>query len=261
MNENNILDEMQEEVVVLQAETEVSEEIEEVIEETEVEEVATPKQSKEENAKYAAARREAESERKEAERRAAELEEKTKQMQKQLDSLVNATKLYGYEGSPEEISDQLIASQREITPEEVKREREQREKEIESIVNSHPAVLQAQTLAMQVALEKELQEIQKINPEIRSLNDLQGNPEFDELVIKNGVSLSKAYKLTYKQPTLPKENTKEHLTGINTGDKSNDGLVDIPQSELGYFKDSFPDEPMSKLKERYNRILKRQKGE
>jgi len=122
-------------------------------------------------------------------------------------------------------------------------------------------VLQAQTLAMQVALEKELQEIQKINPEIRSLNDLQGNPEFDELVIKNGVSLSKAYKLTYKQPTLPKENTKEHLTGINTGDKSNDGLVDIPQSELGYFKDCFPDEPMSKLKERYNRILKRQRGE
>ena len=33
MNENNILDEMQGEVVVLQAETEVSEEIEEVIEE------------------------------------------------------------------------------------------------------------------------------------------------------------------------------------------------------------------------------------
>lgn len=261
----NVFDETQEEVVDSpeDAEEEIIEEEydeEEIDEDDDSEEVATP-QSREDNSKYAAARREAEAKERAAEQKAAELEAKSALMQKQLETLTQATKLYGYEGTPEEISDQLIAAQRDITPEEVKSEREAFDREIEQRINSHPAIKNAANLALQTAMDKELQEIRKINPEIKSLADLQGNSDFDDLVINHGVSLSRAYKLTHKSQSLPRENTKEHLNGINTGDKSNDGMVEIPKSELEYYKESFPDEPISKLKERYNRVLKRQRGE
>lgn len=265
MYEDNVLNETQEDVVDLQEDAEdevIDEEVidEEYEEDDESEDVASP-QSQEDNSKYAAARREAEAKERAAEAKAAELERKYQESVRQLEAITEATRLYGYEGTPEEISDQLIAAQREITPEEVKFERESRAKEIEGLINSHPAVQEAQRLALQNEIDRELAEIRKINPEIRTINDLKGNEDFDDLVIKHGVSLSRAYKLTYKSESLPKNETKEHLQGINTGDKSNDGMVDIPQSELAYYKESFPDDKPAKLKERYNRILKRQRGE
>ena len=92
----NVFDETQEEVVDSpeDAEEEIIEEEydeEEIDEDDDSEEVATP-QSREDNSKYAAARREAEAKERAAEQKAAELEAKSALMQKQLETLTQATK-------------------------------------------------------------------------------------------------------------------------------------------------------------------------
>jgi len=255
MNEDiNTLDDVQESAVEIQEAEEVTEELEQTEEVTEsTEEVATPKQSAEENAKYAKARREEKA-------RADALAKEKAELEAKLNLLEKAVKGYGYDGSAQELADQLIAAQREMTPEQVKAEREARESEIQNAVSNHPLVAQAQAQMAQFALEKELTKIRMINPNIKSLDDLEGDPKFDKLVIEHGVPLSEAYELLHPQHKAQKD-TKSHLTGINTGDVASDGMVEIPSSEIGFYKENFPDKKPSELKEIYNRIIKRQKGE
>lgn len=256
MNEDiNTLDDVQESAVEIQEAEEVTEELEPTEEVTDsTEEVATPKQSAEENAKYAKARREEKA-------RADALAKEKAELEAKLNLLEKAVKGYGYEGSAQELADQLIAAQREMTPEQVKAEREAMEAEIQNAVSKHPLVAQAQAQMVQLELEKELTKIRRINPNIKSIDDLAGDPKFDKLVIEHGVPLSEAYELLHPIHTKTTKDTKAHLTGINTGDVASDGMVEIPSSEIGFYKENFPDKKPSELKEIYNRIIKRQKGE
>ena len=89
-----------------------------------------------------------------------------------------------------------------MTPEQVKSEREAREAEIQNAVSKHPLVAQAQAQMAQLSLEKELSKIRMINPNIKSLDDLEGDPKFDNPVINHGVPLSEAYELLHPQHKL-----------------------------------------------------------
>jgi hypothetical protein len=115
MEDFNVLDDTQETVVESQEpETDTSEVTEtgedidaptnEVVEETQ------PRQSAEENAKFAAARRQAEAE--------------ARAIKAQNERLLQALEGYGYKGSPEEIADALIAQQQGISTEEARAQRE-----------------------------------------------------------------------------------------------------------------------------------------
>ena len=53
-----------------------------------------------------------------------------------------------------------------------------------------------------------------------------------------------------------KPNDKEHM--IPAGRHRNSGLINIPADEVEVWKEAYPDEPMAKLRERYNRVLKLQ---
>ena len=263
--DNNVLDETQIDVVDQSNEADTPEITEEVVETTDTiggedaegestGDVATPrKQSAEDNAKYAAARRKAEAEKAQAEKDKAELET-------QLRALERAVKGFGYTGSIQEIADQLEAQQREMTPEQVKNERELREAEIQKAIENHPAIKQAKLTQIETALARDIAEIQKLNPTIHSLEDLEGDAELEELV-RHGINLAKAYKLVHPTPKQVKPDTKSHLTGINAGDAASDGLVEIPSNELAFYKEQFPEKKPAELRDIYNRILKRQKGE
>lgn len=72
-----------------------------------------PSQSEDENAKYAAARRQAEAQARQAEEQARLLEEQNQR-------LLGALGAYGYEGSPDEIADMLMAQTRGISEEEAR---------------------------------------------------------------------------------------------------------------------------------------------
>ena len=112
--DENTLNDVQETVVESEEVTNASEATETVEETSEVKEEPPAKvQGADENAKYAAARREAET--------------KAKALEAQNKRLLDALKGYGYEGSPEEIADNLIAAQSGITPEEAKQQREAEE--------------------------------------------------------------------------------------------------------------------------------------
>lgn len=83
-----------------------------------------------------------------------------------------------------------------------------------------------------------MRQIQLVNPNVKSLDDLQGEPEWGinavaMAKIQSGGTLADAYKEVHKLRTpTPHVDTKSHLNGIGGSGVSPDGLVDIPSDEL-----------------------------
>lgn len=163
METENTFNDVQEPVVEVQeADTSEVAETEEPTIETKEEPVkAEPvakAQGQDENAKYAAARREAEA--------------RARTLENQQRTLMNALKVYGYEGSPEEIADNLIAMQNGITPEEAKVNREAEERnEMEKAQTSNELAFY-KDIAIKKLMEDDLRTLQEIHPEVNSLSEL-----------------------------------------------------------------------------------------
>ncbi len=197
-------------------------------EEPEIDEVATHQQSWAENQAAAAARKAAETEaRKTAEENARLIAER--------DTLLQALKGYGYEGSAHEIADAITASRTGQTAEAVRQAREEKERALDEMINNHPAVKQAQHLADLVVqqrnreiLNSELRNIQKINPEIKTLADLKNLGEQQEVfdtLVKGGMHIDKAYQAIAERPAKSrKPDNRSHITQVNGG-VSGEGTV------------------------------------
>lgn len=163
METENTFNDVQEPVVEVQeADTSEVAETEEPTIETKEEPVkAEPvakAQGQDENAKYAAARREAEAEK--------------KRIESQQKRLMDALKVYGYEGSPDEIADNLLASQQGITPEEAKAKREA-EEQAEAEKSKVQGELEFyKELAVKKLMDDDLHSLQEVYPEVKSLSEL-----------------------------------------------------------------------------------------
>lgn len=250
--------------------TEVSEVEEESTEPTEVEE-STPEtevQTAEENARYAAARRRAEQEIK---NRDAEFARRFKDYQ-----------------NP--ITHKPILSERDYfealdAQETLKRNEELRSKGVdpqmfEEMVSrqvaNNPAVLQAQEVMTafqhaqaQSTMENDLKAIQKLNPDIKSADDLVKDPSFGAVLgyFNNGLPMPEAYKLanfdkllannnaSAKQKAINNMKGTQHLNPTDGLSSGEGGGVDIPADELNAWKKAFPEASMKELKEKYNRSL------
>ena len=203
----------------------------------------------------------------------SKLEEEQKRTAKEMALLRNALRAYGYDGTPEEVADALTAANKEITPEQAKAERLAQEKLIEDAVNNHPSVKAAHELieqqrrtAVQTMLKEDLEEIRKLNPEINNIADLANLPEANVInaLVKDGMRYADAYKTVrnLEKPKKSKVDTKEHLKGIGGADGEEEAtLVEIPKSEREWYQKVFPNLSYPQLREKYNNILKRQKGE
>lgn len=202
-------------------------------------------------------------------KRDAEYQELQKQLNErpETDRLMSALYQYGYEGSPEEIADALESQRTGMTIEEVKAEREREKALLDERLNNHPVMQQALTVLEQqnhiqqkMAAERELDKIRKINPEIKSMQDLvdMNDEVFDALVSSGKMTLSKAYAAVHKTKQISKVDTKEHLQTVGGGEAGSGELIEIPKNELEYYKDAFPEDSPKQLKIRYNRIQKRQ---
>lgn len=250
--------------------TEVSEVEEESTEPTEVEE-STPEtevQTAEENARYAAARRRAEQEIK---NRDAEFARRFKDYQ-----------------NP--ITHKPILSERDYfealdAQETLKRNEELRSKGVdpqmfEEMVSrqvaNNPAVLQAQEVMTafqhaqaQSTMENDLKAIQKLNPDIKSADDLVNDPSWNAVLgyFNNGLPMPEAYKLanfdkllannnaSAKQKAINNMKGTQHLNPTDGLSSGEGGGVDIPADELNAWKKAFPEASMKELKEKYNRSL------
>lgn len=157
----------------------------------------TVKQSQEENAKFAAARREAEA--------------KAKQIEAENKRLLQALNQFGYEGSASEIAD-LIEAQRTQKPiEQVRAEREYQEQQQIKELQTQQELEHYRSLAMQSMVQQGIDKINKAFPaaNIKSINDL--GEQFVKLV-SAGLDEVEAYEVMQTRKART-EVSKPPITG------------------------------------------------
>ena len=130
-------------------------------------EVVKPVQSQEDNAKYAAARREAERQLQ------AEREEKAR-LEAANQRLMQALKGYGYEGSPEQIADQIEAARTGRDINEIRVEREMYEQQMLEKQRIEAELNELKNFKYSKLIEEDIATIKKAYPDanINSIEDL-----------------------------------------------------------------------------------------
>lgn len=206
----------------------------------EASEVADPTktygQSAEDNARFAAARRQAERELK-AERERFEIE-RSSIAENAIASLGITDPESGKAIRTKADYDKFIARQNENALRDAARKIGMPEGELNDLVNNLPLVKQAQNAARQaeeaaakIKIDKQIEEISKIDPSIKNIGDLMEMdtfPQFDKL-IKMGHSFVEAYRYANidkearrtadksRQATLNSINSKNHLMSTLSG--------------------------------------------
>lgn len=162
MEDFNTFDDVQEQVVDAPETEPDTSEVAEVGEDINVPtteaEPSAPVQSAEENAKFAELRRKYEAEQ--------------KAIKSQNDRLMAALSQYGYEGSPEEIADALMAQTQGISQEEAKAQREAQEKAETERLQMQSETEFYKKIAIEKLMNDDLKTIQSVYPEVKSLNEL-----------------------------------------------------------------------------------------
>lgn len=223
---------------------------------------ASHQQSQEDNHQYAAARKAAEQREHAAKAEAQEAREQVKILQ-------NVLREYGYEGTPQQIADALEASRSQRTIEEVEAERLEREQYLNEQIANHPDVVRARELAQSIITQRnnelianEIRNIQRVNPEVKSVADLRNLGEnqeyFDFLVKEKGLHIDKAYEkvmqLTSPQKSV-KRDTRESIQTFNGSEGAN--VLDISKEEEALCMELNPGLTREEIRKYYNKYNKK----
>jgi hypothetical protein len=166
MEDFNVLNDTQETVVESQETEATTSEVTETEETETVVEETRPRQSAEENAKFAAARRQAEAE--------------ARAIKAQNERLLQALAGYGYDGSPEEIADALIAQQQGISTEEARAQREAIEAENAKYNQLQSEVETYKSLAIEKLKSDDLAKLKSAYPEDKEVQKLKSIDELGD---------------------------------------------------------------------------------
>jgi len=198
--------------------------------------------------------------------RIAELEaiaEEKQTFESQFGRLQSVLGELGYEGSAEQIADMIEAQNRQITPEQVRFERETQEKAIKEAVQNSPEFIHAQEmlkvqtqLANEAMFNSQLAKITQLNPEIKTLADLTKMPDsdvFDGLLATGKYTIDTAYKrLMEIRGTKPKStDTKSHLQTV--GGSSNGNYDEVPSDVMEQYKLFMPNATDKQIREHYRK--------
>lgn len=181
--------------------------------------------------------------RKQAEQQARAAEEDARRARAETAMLQEALRQFGYDGSPQEMADAIEAARSQRTVEEVAAERTRREEELDEQIANHPDVIRAREIAQAIISQRneemftrELANIKRINPEIKSLLDLQNlgadQDYFDFLVKAKGMHIDQAYKEIQRgRQATQKERLEDTRAGIQTfnGAAGGKSLADVPK--------------------------------
>lgn len=148
---------------------------------------------------------------------------------------------------------------------------------IEKIIEQSPLMRQAQAVIEQNKqfeaerqLQSEFAEIQKLDPTIKTMNDI---PNLDSIqnMVASGMTLLNAFKVANfdvlverkaagaKQSAINQMKGKSHMSGVDSlANESSD--VEIPEAELRSLRDVFPDKSMADLKKLYNKTISKLGG-
>jgi hypothetical protein len=226
------------------------------------EEVANPQQSTETNHMFAEFR-------KNSEQQIRQANEQTQRAQDEVTILLNALKQFGYEGTAQEVADEIEAARSQQTVEEVRAERERMESDLNQRIENHPAVVAAKNMQHaliqqrnQEMFNRELSNIQRINPEIKSLADLRNlGPDqnyFDFLIKEKGLHIDQAYKEIFGNRTntpAPKVDTKSNVRTFN-GAANQGGVDDVPADEMKLCMELMPGASKEEIRKFYSKNKK-----
>lgn len=210
-------------------------------------------QSAEENARYAAIRRRAEED---ARRK---YEDELGAVNQQIAALC--------EGVTHPVTGQPITNMREYVDALNAQQRIAREKElkdkgvdptmIDRMIETNPVVMQAKQVIEQSkltqaenALQNDLAEISKYDPEIKGINDLSAQPNFPDILdrVQRGASLIDAYKMVNfdkfmqhtndaaRQQAINQMRGKAHLPSQPNGVATADDEVEVPAEIMSSWK-------------------------
>lgn len=258
---------------VVEPQTEDVEYEEPVEETTEVEETPEekPVQTPEENAKYAAARREAE-----ARERAVreEMQRLDAQVASQFGDYTNP--LTGERVTSVKSYFEALQAQREAQTRQEMQNAGIDPNILNSLIENNPAILQAkevlhrqQVQEFQNTVQSEMEQIHELDPSINTDMDLLNMENFAQFkgYVDRGYNFIDAFKLanfeklqnkSYEaanQAAINKAKSTSHLQATNSVSDEGKEMLDIPQDELSFWKDAYPDLSMKELKAKYNKTL------
>lgn len=244
-----------------------------------------PSQSKEENSKYAAARRKAERERDEARNDAKKAKEDAERYI--TDSIAHLGLIDPDTGAAVVTKEQFEAYKEKLSS-NAKRDLLDRtgmsDKEYQTFIDSLPEVRKAKELTAEAerksrdaelekaknAVAADLKEISAVNPDIKTLDDLVGLPNYGEIYekIKRGYSLSDAYfsvnrkeissrqAASARQAALNAVSSKGHLESSSS---RGTGGVSVPPEVIKMYREMSPGITDAEIKEHYSSYAKGKK--
>jgi len=241
--------------------------------ETEAAEPSVEEQTPEENAKFAAARRKAEQE------RDAAVAQAKADAQRSVDETIKSLGLTNsFTGKPIETKaeyDEWKRKEAEQKKGEVAEAAGMNETEFENFINNLPQVRAANQAAetawkqqQKMALDEQIKEIGKLDPSIKSLEDLMKDQEAYKAIyqkVQKGNSIVEAYKLVNfdkltaaagnaaKQAAMNAANSKDHLTATKPVGA---GSVFVPADVKEMYHQMMPDMTDAQIQEHYNRFHK-----
>lgn len=233
------------------AEEETSEgESEETSEEVEAA-TPQPEQTPEENARYAAIRRKAEEDaRKKYETEMGQMNQQIAAMCKGITHPVTGQPITNVR----DYMEALAIQQRQASEQELQ-EKGVDPAVINRMIESNPVVMQAQRVIEQsrqteaeAALQRDMEELSKINPNIKSVQELAALPTFPQMLEYmnryQGMSVVDAYKVfnygqsqqAGRQQAINQMRGKDHLASQGTGVAQADEYVEVPSEIMSRMK-------------------------
>jgi hypothetical protein len=211
-------------------------------------------QSPEVNAQFAAMRRRAE----------AEAERKFSARQAHMDAQIAAM----CKGITHPVTGRPITNMEEYVDALQIQQKQAREQELQAkgvdpsmidrMIESNPTVMQAQRVLEQTkqreaeeALQRDLADISKYDPNIKGINDLAALPNFQEILdrVSRGANLVDAYKMVNfdnfmqhtneaaRQQAINQMRGKNHLATQSQNVATEDDIVEVPQEIMARYKE------------------------
>ncbi len=145
---------------------------------------------------------------------------------------------------------------------------------IDRAIKNNPLMRQAENAIREMNLQRgnqelnrQIAEISTFYPEVKTLEDItkmETFPAFDSYV-KNGMGITEAFKLANfdalmqrgsaasKQAAINAAKGKSHMTPVG-GASAPEGLAEIPREEISKWREFFPNATAKELREKYNRV-------
>lgn len=234
---------------------------------------AADPQSPEDNARYAAARREAEAQMRQVQQAQAQVDHQFAQMFGKYKNPVTGQPIR----NASEYIQAMQAQERMQMQEKLKSAGVDPEALDKAIANS-PLVQNAQRMQMQfqqqqvqTMVAEDMRTIMQLDPSKTSEQDIINDPSYGQAIAyvqqHPGVRLSEAYKLVNfdrlmgnksqaaQQAAVNQAKSKSHLKTVS-GSAGDSKDADIPASELSRWQQMFPEKNAKELKATYNRSLR-----